>query len=272
MSINNNEVRHEVFDAQRKLVAHMTSKSWKEVPHVSYVYEPDITNFYSEYKKLNKEVKITFNTIMLKTIAEGLVAAPELNAHLEYNDTTREGRLIYHDHIHASVPWQMSNGSMVPLIIRNTNELSLVDIAQYTLRLDEKVKNTDMLKLIRFVTGQASQADQLQTLEHAVTLTKEDIVGGTVTISNIGSLYREQKGHLVLLDIIPPEIFVVGIGAVQDKPGVYVDGQGEQKIGIRKVLSLCLAFDHRAVDFSSLVPFLKKLDDIFANPHIIHEW
>lgn len=67
---------HEVFDSQRKMVAHMTSKSWKEVPHVSYVYQPDITDFYTEYRKIAKKDKITINTIMLKVITEGLLAAP----------------------------------------------------------------------------------------------------------------------------------------------------------------------------------------------------
>ena len=33
------------FDLQRKVVSHMTATSWKSIPHVSYLYEPDITDF-----------------------------------------------------------------------------------------------------------------------------------------------------------------------------------------------------------------------------------
>ena len=34
---------------------------------------------------------------------------------------------------------------------------------------------------------------------------------------------------------------------------------------------MCLAFDHRAIDFNSVIPFIKRVDDIFANPDIIHK-
>jgi len=102
-------------------------------------------------------------------------------------------------------------------------------------------------------------------------LTERDIRSGTVTVSNIGSLYKEQKGFLGLLEIIPPQVFVIGIGSIQEKPGVYLQN-GNKEIGIRKILPMCLAFDHRAVDFNSVVPFLKKLDEIYAKPTIIHKW
>ena len=37
---------------------------------------------------------------------------------------------------------------------------------------------------------------------------------GTITISNIGSTYREQKGAIAMLDIIPPQVCVIGFGAI----------------------------------------------------------
>lgn len=92
---------------------------------------------------------------------------------------------------------------------------------------------------------------------------------GTITISNIGSTYREQRGAIALLDIIPPQVCVIGFGAILEKPGVYIDENGEKAIGIRKVLSICLAFDHRALDFGEIIPFIKKLDSIFENPNIL---
>jgi pyruvate/2-oxoglutarate dehydrogenase complex dihydrolipoamide acyltransferase (E2) component len=135
----------ERFDIQRRVVSHMVTTSWQNVPHVTFLYEPDITTFYHEYN-------------------------------------------------------------------------------------------------------------------------------GTVTVSNIGSLYKEQKGFFGLLEIIPPQIFAIGVGAIQEKPGVFIDDKGEMAIGIRKILPLCLVFDHRAVDFSAVVPFLKKTDQIFLKPDVIRKW
>ena len=40
----------------------------------------------------------------------------------------------------------------------------------------------------------------------------------TITISNIGSTYREQRGTISMLDIIPPQVCVIGFGAIKEKP------------------------------------------------------
>lgn len=83
------------FGMQRKIVSHMTSESWKTIPHVTYMYEPDVTDFMQEYRALSHDAsrrhKITVNTIMLKAIAEGLKAAPALNAHIDYRERTVRG-------------------------------------------------------------------------------------------------------------------------------------------------------------------------------------
>lgn len=75
-----------------------------------------------------------------------------------------------------------------------------------------------------------------------------------------------------LLEILPPQVFAVGISALQEKPGVYTDQRGEKAIGVRRYLPMCLAFDHRVMDFSGLVPFLKRMDEIFASPAEIGTW
>ncbi|MEG2720099.1 MAG: 2-oxo acid dehydrogenase subunit E2, partial [Oscillospiraceae bacterium] len=103
-------------------------------------------------------------------------------------------------------------------------------------------------------------------------LTKNDIEQGTVTISNLGSVYKEQRGAVALLEIIPPQVSAFGVGAVQDKPVVITDSLGNKTIEIRQVLPICIAFDHRAFDFGEVVPFIKKLDFIFENPSIMHTW
>lgn len=92
-----------------------------------------------------------------------------------------------------------------------------------------------------------------------------------MTVSNLGSIYR-GPGQVALLEILPPQVFAVGISALQEKPGVYTDQRGEKAIGVRRYLPMCLAFDHRVMDFSGLVPFLKRMDEIFASPAEIGTW
>lgn len=296
------------FDLQRRVVSHMTSSAWKNVPHVSYIYEPDITDFCEEFKKLAKErscrgFKISFNTIMIKVIVEGLLSAPCLNSYIEYNHEKSEGMTHIWDEINVSIPWTLPDGRMITPTVPNAEKLSLNDISKYISNLSERIEKTNIDEMLysavladtiselkKFHFGvlkrviastigksrikrlEGKEKDAYYNIPDNERLTEKDIMSGTVTVSNIGSLYKEQRGSFALLEIIPPQIFAIGIGSIQEKPGVYLQKYGHKEIGIRKVLPMCLAFDHRAVDFSSLVPFLKRLDEIFANPSVIQKW
>lgn len=295
------------FDLQRKVVSHMTSQSWQTIPHVSYLYEPDITEFYREYQALANRLKengrkVSFNTIALRVIVEGLKAAPELNSHISYHHKKGEGTLRIFEEINISLPWLLPDGRMITPVITKTQNMSLLELSDAVAGLGEKIRNTNVDELLY----QAVRTDTLKELKrfnldifrrilaakisfHPVKglrgkqkeqyysgseprLSDRNLISGTVTVSNIGSLYREQRGCFGILEIIPPQIFAVGLGAVQEKPGVYVGADGNKEIGIRKFLPMCLAFDHRAVDFCALVPFLKKLDEVFAHPDMIQNW
>lgn len=103
-------------------------------------------------------------------------------------------------------------------------------------------------------------------------LTTHDIQQGTTTISNFGSVYRDQKGMCTLLEIIPPQTTAFAVNAVQDKPVVVKKENGEKSIEIRQVLPITVAIDHRALDYGDCVPFFKKLDEFLKNPEILHSW
>ena len=192
---------------------------------------------------------------------------------------------------------------MITPTIPNVGKMSLNDISDYILNLSKRIANTNInemlyrsafndtlkeikkfnLSIIRRIIAtqitrykikglQGREKEDYYRIPESERLTENEIISGTVTVSNIGSLYKEQRGFFTLLEIIPPQVFAIGLGSVQEKPGVYVQENGNKEIGIRKTLPMCLAFDHRAVDFSSIIPFLKRLDEIFANPAVIHKW
>lgn len=89
-------------------------------------------------------------------------------------------------------------------------------------------------------------------------LTKHDIEQGTTTISNLGSVYRGQKGQCFLLEIIPPQTTAFAVNAIQDRAVVIKDENGCKKIEIRQVLPITVAIDHRALDYGDCVPFFKN--------------
>ncbi|WMT39697.1 2-oxo acid dehydrogenase subunit E2 [Paenibacillus sp. D2_2] len=296
------------FDLQRRAVSYMTSESWQNVPHVTYVYEPDITDFYEEFKTLSKTrrdsgYKISVNTIMMKVITEGLLAAPNLNSYIEYDHTKTEGMTHILGKINMSIPWSLPDGRMITPTIPSIEKMSLNDISNYIAELTKRIEKTDINEMLyqavftdsvnelknfnlgilrRILAAKVSkysikglegkEKEDYYKIPEDERLTEKDIMSGTVTVSNIGSLYKEQRGFFGLLEIIPPQVFAVGLSSIQEKPGVFLHQNGNKEIGIRKILPMSLAFDHRAVDFSAIIPFLKRIDEIFVEPEIIHKW
>jgi 2-oxoglutarate dehydrogenase E2 component (dihydrolipoamide succinyltransferase) len=89
------------------------------------------------------------------------------------------------------------------------------------------------------------------------TLTPEDLGGGTITISNAGSY-----GSILSTPIIVyPQSCLIWMGKVQDKP-VYIGDE----IKKRKMVYVCLSYDHRIVDGATVAQFLTKVKDILENP------
>ena len=74
------------------------------------------------------------------------------------------------------------------------------------------------------------------------------------------------------MDILEPQVCAIGISAVQERRGVYVNEEKAKLIGIRKFLPICIAFDHWALDYGEIVPFINEMDAIFAVPEIIQLW
>jgi pyruvate/2-oxoglutarate dehydrogenase complex dihydrolipoamide acyltransferase (E2) component len=292
------------FGIQRKVIAYSTLQSWKNVPHVSYVYEPDMTEFHDSFLLLRARIaqehpevpRVTFNTVILKAIAEGLQAAPSLNARFSYNSFFQDGRLDLLPSVDITVPWLLEDSSFITAVIPAVNQKTLLELSTSMEDLKRRLANTNLQELYgriviadtlhklkrldlsvlkRLVTiflGRAGLARlrgeakrQYYAIPPADRLEEKDINSGSVVVSNIGSLDKDQRGHFALLDVISPNVFAVGVGAVQKKPLVYIGPDGTEKIGIRKMLPMCLVFDHRAVDFSALVPFMKRMNDIFDN-------
>lgn len=260
------------LDLQRRLVAYKTYAAWQEVPHVAYQYEPDATDFWVEFQALRNEFRgrglsLSVNTILLKAAALALAEAPILNASFAYEPERQDGTIHFHDEINLGVPWLLPDGGMITLTVFDSGNQTLAEISSQVEKIRKKVERTDFQRLFR-ATALMKPGD---SWEDDGGLSPMDITGSTATVSNIGSICR-SPGQFSLLEILPPQVFALGISAMQDKPGVFVNEAGEKALGIRKYLPMCLAFDHRVLDFSDLVPFLSRLDRLFQNPKEIHSW
>ena len=302
-------IKEEHFGIARKIVSNMTTESWREIPHAIVMYEADVTDILPVVKELNancksREEKITLNTVMMKIICEGLKAAPSMNTHLLFNRRLVRGCLKYFDHIDVSMPMLLPDGQMMTVNMRDMGNKTLSEMTAAIVDTERRARNSNMDEVMyevsldntlqRLKQGKVAQTVMRligsKTGAHKVTslhgaekkkyysipatdrLTKKDIEQGTVTISNLGSLYRGQSGYGTLIEIVPPQVCAFALGAVQDKPMVVTDKFGNKTIEARQILPITVVFDHRALDFGDVIPFLKKMDSIFAHPQVIQEW
>lgn len=302
-------IKEEHFGIARKIVSNMTSESWESIPHCTLTYEADVTELFTECKKLNadctdKEKKITINTVMLKIICEGLKVAPKMNTHLDFNRKLVRGCLKYFDNIDISMPMILPSGEMMTVNMHNMGDKTLSEISaavneaarrarnsnmeevMYEVSLDNTLtglKNGKILQTIRRLYGSKTGKHKVKNLKGEAKkkyysipvterLTKHDIEQGTTTISNLGSIYREQKGECALLEIIPPQTTAFAINAAQKRPVVVTDENGKDAIQTRLIMPITIAIDHRALDYGDVVPFMRRLDEIFDNPSVIQSW
>lgn len=300
----------ENFKIARKIVSNMTAQSWEEIPHATMTYEADATELLEEIKRLNDERaqgedKITINTVMLKIICEGLKAAPKMNTTLDFNRKLVRGTLKYHDQIDISMPMILHTGEMMTVnmhdmgsktltemtcaindTVRRANNSNLEEV-MYEVSIDNTLtglKQGKILQAIRRLYGSkmpgkhqvkvlsGKAKKEYYSIPEKDRLTKHDIEQGTTTVSNLGSIYREQKGFCALLEIIPPQTTAFAVNAVQKRAVVVTDENSNDKIEVRKIIPITIAIDHRALDYGDCVGFFKRLDEIFANPSLIRDW
>jgi len=89
------------------------------------------------------------------------------------------------------------------------------------------------------------------------TLTLQDLVGGTFTITNGGVF-----GSLLSTPILnPPQVGILGLHKIQDRP-IAVNGQ----VVVRPMMYVALSYDHRIVDGREAVQFLVKIKEFIEDP------
>ncbi|MCC8072733.1 MAG: 2-oxo acid dehydrogenase subunit E2 [Clostridiales bacterium] len=292
------------FKIARKIVSNMTSESWETIPHAVISYEPEVTEFLNVMKEINenstKQTKLTLNTIMLRVIVEGLKACPILNSHIKFNRKLVRGEVKTFEEIHISMPMVLKTGEMMTINMHDMQNKTISQMRDAIADSARRANNSDLnevmfeVSLDNTLTG-LKQGKIAQTIcrligsktgKHKVKtlkgkekkeyysipttdrLTKHDIEQGTITVSNLGSVCRNWNGICTILEIIPPQVCAIAIGATQLVP--IAEKDGTVRTGYK--LPLTVAFDHRALDMGDVAPFINRLNEIFANPQIIKEW
>ncbi len=219
----------------RRKVARKMTTSMILVPHVAHMDDADVTELEEFRLKMKARRdgepggKLTLLSFVIRAITAGLRAAPAFNASL---DPFRE-EIVYKKYYNIGFAADTGKGLVVP-VIRGTDVKSIREISR---EIEEKA-----------------------ALAREGRLPLEDMQGGTFTITNVGPL----GGTALIPTINYPEVAILGMGRVQEKP-VVRDGQ----IVIRKILPLTLAFDHRVADGADAARFVGELVRNLSDPNLL---
>jgi pyruvate dehydrogenase E2 component (dihydrolipoamide acetyltransferase) len=218
------EVEVVPMTTMRKKIAERMVLSKHTSPHVTSVFEVDMTHIHRLRERNKREfeaqhgAKLTFLPFIVKSVVDTLRAWPALNASIEGDN------IIYKKHYHIGIAVALDWGLIVP-VIRHAEEKNLIGLA-------------------RSISDLANRARAKQ-------LKPDEVMGGTFTITNYGSF-----GSLIGTPIInQPQVAILGVGAVVKRPVVTED----DAIAIRHMSYLSLTFDHRLIDGAVADQFMSQL-------------
>lgn len=289
-------------DIKKKSNGYVLSNATSQ-PAAAYAYEADVTKLWEAYKELKAECgyPISFNTIVMRSMVEGLKAAPKLNAHIDFKPRSTTGRLIIKKHMDIAMPVVLDSGETFPVKILSAEEKTLKELQEditesvtrmKTTNIDEVVTDIAINREIAFaMTGKLRTAiamgvgglfgkSKMGTIKDLFSRPEKDenaleierLNEGTVCFSNWGTLAKGLNGMGTQAPLLYPQVFMMGVGAVQDKEFAFRNSNGEIDLGVKKVMPITLTFDHRIGALNDVVPFIKTLDEIFEKPEVIKEW
>lgn len=300
----------EYMSLRSRMLSNVVVNSQRNIPGVACSYDADVTGLMEEYKKLRSDCgyELTFNTLMLKVLVEGLKTAPRLNAHFLYNHLSSSGKLIIKKHIDVAVAICLESGETFQVKIMNLENKNLMETAILAEEAKKKLRTTNLKDMMfevsrQRVVGLMCKGKLLPSLSQfsaacfgkgkIINLSEslksdflkltgkkkftegleiEELNEGTVCFTNWGPLYDNLGVNITYIPPLYPQVFMFGMGRVKDAKDVTEDENGNLKLSTKKVLPLAMIFDHKIGGASDLMPFIKKLDEIFENPEIIHTW
>lgn len=219
-------IRRVPHDSMRLRIAEHMARSLSTAPHVTAVFEADLTAIVA-HRAANKSAvaALTYTAYFVIASAKAMAAAPAVNARWT------ENAIEIFDDINIGVGTALPEQGLVVPVIRRVQDLSLADVAAKLADLTERAREQK--------------------------LAPADVQGGTFSISNHG-----VSGTLIAAPIIinQPQSAILGIGKMEKRAVVRDD-----QIVIRPMAYVTLTIDHRVLDGAQcnawLTKFVQTIED-----------
>lgn len=212
------------LSATRKTIGRRLSEAKQQIPHFYLSVDYELDGLLAHRSRLNEsgDTKVSVNDLIVWCVAQALMKEPRVNVNLVGDDIHQ-----FRD-ANISVAIATDEG-LYPATVRAAQEMSPQQLAQAIATLAEK-------------TRQGS-------------LAKEDISGGSFTVSNLGMFGVSNFTAI----INPPMGAILALGKGEPR-AVIKDG----KPAVATIVSATLSCDHRVIDGAVGAKFLQVLGQEIA--------
>ncbi len=206
----------------------MLTETIREIPHVTTFLTLDATWLVAFRDELSAESgrRISPLPIVVRALAVVCKTHRKLNASF----SAEQQEMALYRKVHAGIATDTADGLLVP-VVRDVQDRGIVDIASEIERLSE-----------------AARSRKLKV---------EEMAGGTITVSNVGSFGAESGTPIINGD----QASILALGVIEPR-ALVVDGVVEP----RPACTLSLSFDHRILDGAEAGRALKALKDLLESP------
>ncbi|MCA9491744.1 MAG: 2-oxo acid dehydrogenase subunit E2, partial [Myxococcales bacterium] len=213
----------------RKAIAAAMEKSHREIPAYHLLHRVDVRRALDHLARLNLERPIQQRLLPMALFVRAIALA--LAEHPELNGFWVDGAFRPATGVHPGVAIALRGGGLVTPALHDADR-----------------KDLDAIM---------ADLKELTTRARAGRLRASELTDPTATITALG----DQGVEAVHGVIYPPQVALVGLGKVLDRPWA-VDGM----LTVRPILTLTLAGDHRATDGHLGGLFLSHVERLLAAP------
>ena len=220
-----NPATREKMTSMRLTIARRLSESKQTIPHYRLSADVDFTALFARRAELVAAgQKVSVNDLLLRGVALTLGKHPQLNAHFAGDEVVKFAR--------ADICVAVStDGGLSTPVLRDVANKTAAAVASGVADLAQRARSG---KLVR-----------------------EEITGGTFTVSNLGMFGIDQFDAI----INPPQVAILAVGAARER---VIARSGAAAVA--KVATLTLSCDHRVVDGAVGAAFLADLRVCLESP------
>ena len=227
------EVRRVKMTKLRRRIAERLVESQRTAATLTTFNEVDMTRSMAirkEYKEAFAEkhgVGLGFMSFFVKAAVQALQNQPIVNASIIGEE------IEHHDYMDVGVAVGTDKGLVVP-VLRNAEGMSFAEV-------EARIK-------------------QFAVRARAGKLSVDEMTGGTFTVSN-GGVYGSMMSTPILN---PPQSGILGMHGIKKRAVEDPDNPGT--IALRPMMYIAMSYDHRIIDGTEAVTFLKTIKECVEAP------